>query len=221
MRVLVIEDDRMLGKALQQALGDDGYTVDWVRSGGDGVEAAANAAYAVILLDMGLPDRDGLGVLRAIRSSGGLTPVIVITARDGLDDRVRGLDGGADDYVLKPFEIRELLARMRAVLRRRHGGGQASTVMRHGELVVDLDSHRVEYRGRSHVLGAREFALVCALIERPGAVLTRSQIEERLYGWGEEVESNAVDVLIHYVRRRFGKDIIRNLRGSGWAIGGP
>jgi two-component system OmpR family response regulator len=221
MRVLVIEDDRMLGKALQQALGDDGYTVDWVRSGGDGVEAAANAAYAVILLDMGLPDRDGLGVLRAIRSSGGLTPVIVITARDGLDDRVRGLDVGADDYVLKPFEIRELLARMRAVLRRHHGGGQASTIMRHGELVVDLDSHRVEYRGRSHVLGAREFALVCALIERPGAVLTRSQIEERLYGWGEEVESNAVDVLIHYVRRRFGKDIIRNLRGSGWAIGGP
>jgi two-component system OmpR family response regulator len=190
-----------------------------VRSAGDGIEAAANAAYAAILLDMGLPDRDGLEVLRAIRSSGASTPVIVITARDGLDDRVRGLDVGADDYVLKPFEIRELLARMRAVLRRRHGG-QASTVMRHGGLSVDLDSHRVEYRGQSHVLGAREFALICALIERPGAVLTRSQIEERLYGWGEEVESNAVDVLIHYVRRRFGKDIIRNLRGSGWAIGG-
>jgi DNA-binding response OmpR family regulator len=219
MRVLIIEDDRMLGKALQQALGDDGYTVDWVRNAGDGIEAASNASYAVILLDMGLPDQDGLEVLRAIRSSGASTPVIVITARDGLDDRVRGLDVGADDYVLKPFEIRELLARMRAVVRRRLGG-QANTVMRHGGLSVDLDSHRVEYCGQSHVLGAREFALVCALIERPGAVLTRSQIEERLYGWGEEVESNAVDVLIHYVRRRFGKDIIRNLRGSGWAIGG-
>jgi DNA-binding response OmpR family regulator len=218
MRVLVVEDDPMIGRALERALRDEGFAVDWVRSGNDALPAIQDHEFTAVLLDLGLPGRDGLDVLRSVRAGGKSTPVVVITARDGLDDRVEGLDGGADDYMVKPFEIRELLARLRAVVRRRHG--QASTILRHGEIVVDLDTHRVEYQGSSHVLGAREFALVCALIERPGVILARTQLEERLYGWGEEVESNAVDVLIHYVRRKFGKDFIRNVRGAGWVIGG-
>jgi DNA-binding response OmpR family regulator len=219
MRILVVEDDTMIGKALSQALRDDGYAVDWVRDGADAANALSNHGYTAALLDLGLPGRDGLEVLRSMRAGADATPVLVVTARDGLEDRIAGLDLGADDYLIKPFEIRELLARLRAVIRRRHGG-QATTIVRHGDLSVDLDTHRVDYRGHSHVLGAREFALVQALVERPGALLTRAQLEERLYGWGEEVESNAVDVLIHYVRRKFGKDVIRNVRGSGWMIGG-
>jgi len=219
MRILVVEDDPMIGRALVTALQDASYVVDLVRSGEDAAPAIQDHQHTAVLLDLGLPGRDGLDVLRFVRAAGKSTPIIVITARDGLEDRLQGLDGGADDYIVKPFEIRELLARLRAVIRRRHGG-QATTVIRHGDLVVDLDTHRVDFGGRSHVLGAREFALVCALVERPGAILARAQLEEQLYGWGEEVESNAVDVLIHYLRRKFGKDFIRNLRGSGWMIGG-
>ena len=219
MRILLIEDDLMIGKALRQALQDEGYAVDWVRDGEDAIHSASDPGYGLIALDLGLPGRDGMDVLRSIRAASNTTPVLIVTARDGVEDRIAGLDHGADDYVLKPFEIREFLARMRAVLRRRHGG-QASSVVTCGDLSIDLATHRVEFRGQSHVLSTREFALIQALAERPGAVLARTQIEERVYGWGEEVESNAVDVLIHYVRRRFGKEVIRNIRGSGWTIGG-
>ena len=219
MRVLVIEDDVMIGKALCQALRDKGNVVDWTKDGLDGGSALSNHAYAVALLDIGLPGCSGLEVLRAARSSGNTTPILVITARDGVEARIAGLDLGADDYIVKPFEIGELLARMRAVMRRRHGG-HADRIVRHGELSIDLETHRVAYRGHAQVVGAREFALIRALLERPGAILDRSQLEDRLYGWGEEVESNAVDVLIHYVRRKFGKEVIRNVRGSGWTIDG-
>ncbi|MBY2994961.1 response regulator transcription factor (plasmid) [Rhizobium leguminosarum] len=216
MRVLVIEDDVMLGRALVQALDDVGMSVDWVRDGQLGDEAIAVGGHGLVLLDLGLPGRSGLEILRSLRAAGDKRPILVITARDELDDRVTGLDLGADDYLVKPFEVKELLARMRAVLRRH--GGQAVSILYTSEIELDLSSHEVKYRGCSEVLPAREFALMQALLDRPGTILSRSQLEERLYGWGEEVESNAVDVLIHYVRRKFDKDIIRNVRGAGWMV---
>ncbi|MDZ5449426.1 response regulator transcription factor [Labrys sp. ZIDIC5] len=217
MRILLIEDDPMIGKALLQALGDAGMAVDWVRDGPDGEAALRQHGYSVVLLDNGLPGKSGFELLRDLRRAGDTTPVLIITARDDLDHRVDGLDLGADDYIVKPFEMRELQARIRAVLRRRHGGQAVSTLV-HGDLELDLESHRVTYRGQSHVLTARVFSLLLALMERPGAIVSRSQLEERLYGWGEEVESNAVEVLIHAIRKKFGKDIIRNSRGAGWMI---
>lgn len=216
VRVLLIEDDAMIGKSLSRALGDAGMAVDWVRDGESGREAIATGGHGLILLDLGLPRLDGMELIRGARRAGTATPLLVITARDGLGSRVEGLDLGADDYVIKPFEIDELLARMRAVLRRR--AGQARSLLQAGELALDLATHAVSHRGVSHILPAREFALVQALAERPGTILSKAQLEERLYGWGEEVESNAVDVLIHYVRRKFDKDIIRNVRGAGWMI---
>ncbi|NEJ95377.1 response regulator transcription factor [Rhizobium ruizarguesonis] len=216
MRILVIEDDVMLGRALAQALDDAGMSVDWVRDGQLGEEAAAVGGHGLVLLDIGLPGRSGLEILRSLRAAGDKRPILVITARDELDDRVAGLDLGADDYLVKPFEVKELLARIRAVLRRH--GGQAVSILCTSEIELDLSSHEVKYRGCSEVLPAREFALIQALLERPGTILSRSQLEERLYGWGEEVESNAIDVLIHYVRRKFDKNIIRNVRGAGWMV---
>ncbi|TAZ44112.1 response regulator transcription factor [Rhizobium leguminosarum] len=216
MRVLVIEDDVMLGRALVQALDDVGMSVDWVRDGQLGDEAIAVGGHGLVLLDLGLPGRSGLEILRSLRAAGDKRPILVITARDELDDRVTGLDLGADDYLVKPFEVKELLARMRAVLRRH--GGQAVSILYTSEIELDLSNHEVKYRGCGEVLPAREFALLRALLERPGTILSRTQLEERLYGWGEEVESNAIDVLIHYVRRKFDKDIIRNVRGAGWMV---
>ena len=216
MRVLLIEDDPMLGRALVQALEDAGMSVDWARDGQLGGEAVAVGGHGLVLLDLGLPGRSGLQVLRSLRAAGDKRPILVITARDELEDRVKGLDLGADDYLVKPFEVKELLARMRAVLRRR--SGEAVSVLSTSAVELDLSTHEVTYCGLRRVLSAREFALVQALLERPGAILSRPQLEERLYGWGEEVESNAIDVLIHYVRRKFDKDIIRNVRGAGWMI---
>jgi two-component system OmpR family response regulator len=216
MRVLLIEDDMMIGKSLIQALDDAGMSVDWVRDGEGGMTAVAVGGHAIILLDLGLPKLDGMELLAHARNSGKSTPVLVITARDGLEDRIKGLDLGADDYIVKPFDSDELLARMRAVLRRH--AGQPQSVMQAGEAVLDLATHRVSYRGQAAVLPAREFALLQALAERPGMILSRRQLEEKLYGWGEEVESNAIDVLIHYVRKKFDKDIVRNVRGAGWMI---
>jgi DNA-binding response OmpR family regulator len=217
MRVLLIEDDSMIGKALAQALRDEGMAVDWVRHGYDAEGALQNRGYAVVLLDLGLPGKSGFELLRSVRGRGDGIPILIITARDDIDDRVTGLNLGGDDYLIKPFEIRELIARMRAVMRRRHGG-HAVSALSSGGITLDLETHEVSYHGVAHVLPAREFALMRALIERPGAILSRTQLEEQLYGWGEEVESNAIDVLIHYVRRKFGKEIIRNVRGAGWLI---
>ncbi|SDR02772.1 two-component system, OmpR family, response regulator [Rhizobiales bacterium GAS191] len=216
MRVLLIEDDRMFGSSLQVALRREGMAVDWVHNGPDGAEALATGIHALILLDLGLPGQCGLDLLSAARRAGNRIPVMVITARDSLDDRVAGLDVGADDYIIKPFETRELTARMRAVLRRH--GSAAQSVLQAGEIGLDLASHELNYRKMTVVLPAREFALMHALVERPGVIFSRSQIEERIYAWGDEVESNAVDVLIHSIRKKFEKDIIRNVRGAGWMV---
>ena len=214
MRILLVEDDPMIGRALSQALAREGMAIDWVRNGADGAEALATGGHALVLLDLGLPGASGLDLLKTARRSGNRVPVLVITARDALDDRVVGLDLGADDYLVKPFETRELVARMRAVLRRQ--SGVALSIVETAEIALDLATHEMTYRGATLVLSAREFALMRTLLDRPGAILSRAQLEERLYGWGDEVESNAVDVLIHSIRKRFDKDIIRNVRGAGW-----
>lgn len=206
----------MIGESLTRGLRMQGLSVDWVKTGPDGEVAMADGDYAMVLLDLGLPGKSGFEVLRTRRENGDQTPIIIITARDALEDRIKGLDLGADDYVIKPFELRELIARMRAVQRRRSGSAQSMLIA--GEICLDMATHEVSYRGRRAVLPAREFALMSALMERPGAILSRHQLEDRLYGWGEEVQSNAVDVLIHSIRKKFDKDIIFNVRGAGWII---
>jgi DNA-binding response OmpR family regulator len=216
LRVLLVEDDPMIGKGLQKALREAAMSVDWARTGAAGLEAMAVGSYAIALLDLGLPGMDGLDILRSARASGNQTPVLVITARDDLANRVSGLDLGADDYVVKPFAISELLARIRAVLRRQ--GTRGPSTLGNGAIELDLGSREASYGGKKQVLSAREFALLRALLESAGSILSRAQLEERIYGWGEEVESNAIDVLIHYLRKRFDKEIIRNVRGAGWMI---
>ena len=216
MRVLLVEDDTMIGRSLDRALTDAGMAVDWVNRGLDGLDALSGTEYGLLLLDLGLPDESGLEILRRLRKRGDSTPVMIITARDHLDSRVAGLDSGADDYIIKPFDFDELHARIRAVVRRHQG--RAFSRMTAGEVTLDLAAHEATYRDVSLVLPAKEFALLQALAERPGAILSRRQLEDRLYDWGNEVESNAVDVLIHYVRRKLGKDIVQNVRGIGWMI---
>jgi len=216
MRILLIEDDPMIGRGLHDALRRESMSVDWVTDGHDGLEALKSTEYMLCLLDLGLPGLSGTEILRLARQSGNKTPAVMITARDALDDRVAGLDLGADDYLVKPFEIRELLARIRAVIRR--NGGQAVSVIGTARAELDLANHELRYGGQAQLLPAREFALMAALLERPGTILSRTQLEERIYGWGEEVESNAIDVLIHYVRRKFDNAIIRNVRGAGWMV---
>jgi DNA-binding response OmpR family regulator len=218
VRILLIEDDAMIGRNLVRGLTNEGMAVDWVRSGIDGQAALGvdRQEHALVLLDLGLPGLSGLEVLRTARRERKIVPIVVITARDGLDDRIAGLDLGADDYIVKPFEFRELLARIRAVMRRLHG--QAQSQIFSGEISLDLATHEVEYKQARHVLPAREFAVLRVLMQRPGMILSRSQIELQVYGWGEEVESNAVDVLIHSIRKRFDRDIIRNVRGAGWMV---
>lgn len=218
MRVLLAEDDPMVGKNLDRALSGAGMAVDWVRTGKDCEAAARDTDYGLLLLDLGLPDGCGLDVLRTMRRQRLDTPVLIISARDDLESRVAGLDGGADDYIIKPFDFDELNARIRAVVRRRHG--HQSAVIHAGEVAIDPARHQVSYRGYSHVLPAKEFSLLQALAERPGAIISKRQLEDRLYDWGNEVESNAVDVLIHYVRKKFDRDIIRNVRGIGWTLPG-
>lgn len=217
MRVLLVEDDPMIGEAVQSALHDMSYAVDWVKNGLTALTSLSAQHYDLILLDLGLPGKDGLAVLASIRAKGDSTPLLIITARDGLDDRLRGLDGGADDYVLKPFDMVELLARMRAVMRRKSGSG--SPVLSNG--VVSLDPATREATVTDSlptVLSNREFALLRALLSRPGAILSRSDLEDRIYGWGEEVESNAIEFLIHALRRKLGKQVIKNVRGAGWLV---
>ena len=216
MRVLLVEDDEMIGHSLREALSSQGWSVDWVKDGLLAQSAWADGDYACVLLDLGLPKRDGVEVLRQARDRGDATPVVVLTARDGVDDRVYGLDLGADDYLLKPYEVRELAARMRAVIRRRDGSAHA--LIGNGALQLDLTTREVLLAGERAQLSAREFALLHALLERPGAILSREQLENRIYGWGEEVSSNAVDVLIHGMRRKVGPDAIRNVRGLGWRV---
>ena len=216
MRVLVVEDDRMIGAAVVEALRDAAYAVDWVRNGDLAIEASRSETYDIALLDLGLPLTDGLDVLKAIRERASRLPVIILTARDALNDRIRGLDLGADDYLDKPFEIAELLARMRAVLRREGSG--APPVLTNGELHLDPATREATFCEEKAVLSAREFALLQALLARPGTILSRAELERQIYGWREEVESNAVEFLIHAVRRKLGAAAIRNVRGVGWMV---
>ncbi|MGZ5034469.1 MAG: response regulator [Usitatibacter sp.] len=219
MRLLLVEDDSMIGAAAQQGLRQEGYAVDWVRDGRHAEIAIANGVYDLVLLDLGLPRRDGLAVLRSLRAAGRTLPVMVITARDAVADRVAGLDAGADDYVVKPFDLDELAARVRALLRRRSGRAQAQ--VRIGDLELDPATRSVRWKGRDVALSARELALLEALAEQPGTYLSRSQLEERLYGWGEEIGSNAVEVHIHALRKKLDAAVIRNVRGLGYTIPKP
>lgn len=217
MRVLLAEDDPMIGAAVHAALKDAAYAADWVRDGRIALDTLASQRYDLVLLDLGLPGKDGLDVLASLRARHDPVPLVIITARDGLDERLRGLDGGADDYVLKPFEMAELLARIRAVLRRK--GGQGAPVLGNGSVTLDPVTREACVAGAPPVqLSRREFALLQALLLRPGAILSRGELEDRIYGWGEEVESNAVEYLIHALRRKLGAQVIRNVRGVGWMV---
>ena len=216
MRVLLIEDDRMVGAAVTQAMRDAAYAVDWVTDGKAAVDAVEGETYDLALLDLGLPLVDGLTLLRHFRKSYRDLPVIIVTARDGVDDRVDGLDLGADDYLTKPFEVRELLARMRAILRRRGSG--ASPILSNSVVSLDPATHDASFSEGTCSLTAREFALLQALLIRPGTILSREELERRIYGWNEEVESNAVESLIHSVRKKVGTTAIRTVRGVGWMV---
>lgn len=218
MRILLVEDDAMIGKTLRQALQEDGYAVDWVTDGQAGKLAldTAGEGYALVLLDLGLPRKSGLDLLKEIRRAGNKVRVLIVTARDAVADRVAGLDAGADDYLTKPFSLDELGARMRAVLRR--DIAREDNVLRHRELALDTAGRSVTHGGRAVDLSAREFALLAALLERPGAALSKSQLEERIYKWGDEIESNAVEVHIHHLRRKLGAGAIRTIRGVGYAL---
>lgn len=217
MRVLLVEDDPMIGEAIQGSLKDASFAADWVKNGQTAMSTLGSQHYDMVLLDLGLPGKDGLEVLRAVREKNNQVPLLIITARDGLDDRIRGLDSGADDYVLKPFEMSELLARMRAVLRRK--GGSAAPILSNGVLALDPATREVSvHEGAAQLLSNREFALLHALMARPGAILSRADLEDRVYGWGEEVESNAIEYLIHALRKKLGAEQIKNVRGMGWMV---
>jgi two-component system OmpR family response regulator len=216
MRVLLVEDDPMIGEAVTVALKDATYAADWVRDGASAIAALGNGEHQAVLLDLGLPKSSGFDVLKRLRQQGNPVPVIIVSARDAVEDRIKALDMGADDYVLKPFDVHELLARLRAVIRRH--SGQAAPVLSNGIVSLDPVTREARRGDAACVLSAREFSLLHALLLRPGAILGRSELEERIYGWNEEVESNAVDFLIHGVRKKLGADAIRNVRGAGWMV---
>lgn len=216
MRVLLVEDDRMIGAAVCEALKDAAYAVDWVKGGDLASEAMHSEIYDIVLLDLGLPDIDGIEVLKRIRSKKERMPIIILTARDGVDARIHGLDLGADDYLVKPFEIGELLARMRAVVRREGSG--VSPLLTNGKLALNPATREATFLDEQVILSGREFALLQALLTRPGVILSRTELERHIYGWSEEVESNAVEFLIHGVRKKLGVSAIRNVRGVGWLV---
>jgi two-component system, OmpR family, response regulator QseB len=216
MRLLLVEDDPMIGDAIRAGLKREGFTVDWVRSAEAGREALGSEPYELALLDLGLPGGDGLTLLKALRARGSDIPVLIITARDAVADRVAGLDAGGDDYLVKPFDLEELAARIRALLRRK--SGRPAPQLEHLGVMLDPAAHRVTQDGNEVALSPREFALLQLLLERPGAILSRAQLEQRLYGWGEEVESNAVEVHIHGLRRKLGAPFILTVRGVGYRV---
>lgn len=218
MRVLLVEDDAMIGEAVQSALKGASYATDWVKNGQTALTTLGTQHYDIVLLDLGLPGKDGMEVLKGIRAKDNPVSVLIISARDGLGDRVQGLDHGADDYVLKPFEMSELLARMRAVLRRK--GGTAAPVLSNGALTLAPSTHEASVDAGATLVKVshREFALLQALMLRPGAILSRAELEDRVYGWGEEVESNAIEYLIHALRKKLGAESIKNVRGVGWMV---
>ncbi len=216
MRALLVEDDAMIGKSVHAWLKGQGVAIDWVRDGVAADAALEAGSYDMVLLDLGLPRRSGLDVLKQLRARRNPVPVLILTARDAVADRVAGLDAGADDYLVKPFDLDELSARMRALERR--SAGNAAPLLSHGDLELDPASHRVTRSGTPVALSAREFALLHALMQRPGVPQSRAQLEEKIYGWGEEVESNALEVHVHALRRKLGADVIRTVRGVGYLM---
>lgn len=216
MRLLLVEDDTMIGEAVQDLLRAEHYAVDWVQNGDLADTALRTQAYDLVLLDLGLPRRDGLEVLRALRARKNRTPVLVATARDGVAQRIEGLDAGADDYVLKPYDLDELLARIRALLRR--AVGRAEPVYEHQGVSIAPATREASVQGTAVQLSAREWAVIEPLLARPGSVLSRAQLEEKLYGWGDEINSNAVEVYIHGLRKKLGADLILNVRGVGYMV---
>ncbi len=219
MRLLLVEDDSLLGEGIRAGLAQAGFAVDWVKDGEQARAALESEPYALMVLDLGLPRLSGEEVLRRLRGKSSSLPVLILTARDTVADRVKGLDAGADDYLVKPFDLDELTARLRALLRR--SGGRAAPVIRHGKLEVDPAAHTAALDGRPVDLSPKEFAVLLHLLENAGRVRSREQLEQSLYGWGEEVESNAVEVHIHHLRKKLGSELIRTLRGVGYMIDKP
>ena len=219
MRILLAEDDRMIGESIRAALRLEGYAVDWVRDGLAADAALTTEHFDLVLLDLGLPGKTGVDVLRHFRQRRQLAPVIIITARDAIESRIEGLDAGADDYIVKPFDLDELAARMRAALRR--SSGRAEPEIDILGVRINPATRHVSRDGQTVLLSGKEYAIVASLMLRPGAILSRAQLEERMYGWGEEIESNAVEVYIHGVRRKLGTDFIQNVRGVGYYIPKP
>lgn len=216
MRILLIEDDTMIGKAVHRGLAQAGFTVDWVTDGRSAELALANGVYDLAILDLGLPKKDGMAILTSMRGLGNSMPVLIASARDTVRDRIAGLEAGADDYVLKPFDLDELVARVRALLRRHAGSG--SPILKCGALALDPVRKVVLRDGEVVELSAKEFSVLEALMQRPGAVLSRQQLEESVYGWGEEVGSNAIEVHLHHLRKKLGSGAIRNVRGVGYRV---
>lgn len=217
MRLLLAEDDSMIGESITEALISENYAVDWVRDGRAAELALDNGVYDLLLLDLGLPKKQGLNILSDYRKRGGMLPILVITARDSTANRVEGLDTGADDYLIKPFELEELFARVRALLRRQTG--RADPLITYGDLTLNPASHEVIFRNQLLNMSAKEFCLLHALLAQPERVLSLAQLEEKLYGWDQEVDSNAIEVYIHRLRKKLGNDFIRNVRGVGYKLG--
>lgn len=216
MRILLIEDDTLLGDGIRAGLTQAGFAVDWVPDGALGDSALQTGSYAAVVLDLGLPRLSGLDLLRRLRARADRVPVLILTARDAIDDRVKGLDSGADDYLVKPFDLDELAARLRALTRR--GSGGAAPVLRLHGVELNPAEHRVQFRGNPVELTAREFSLLHELMLNTGRVLSREQLEQRVYAWGEEVESNAVEVHVHHLRRKLAPELVRTVRGVGYLM---
>lgn len=218
MRILLVEDDQMIANAVSEGLKSACYAVDWVNNGNTAEQALTAQSYDLVLLDLGLPGQDGLQVLRHLRQTQNHTPVLIVTARDDLDSRLAGLDGGADDYIIKPFDLAELLARIRAVLRRQ--SGQSTPLLSNGSLTLNPTNYQVSVADQAEpiILSNKEFAILQALMNQPGIIHSRAELEDKIYAWGDEVESNAIDFLIHSLRKKIGKAHIKNVRGVGWLV---
>ena len=218
MRILLVEDDKMIAEAVSNGLKTARYAVDWVNNGNTAEQALNSQQYDLVLLDLGLPGQDGLQVLKHLRQEKNNTPVLIVTARDDLDSRLAGLDGGADDYIIKPFDLSELLARIRAVLRRQ--SGQSTPLLSNGAITLNPTSYHVTLADQPMPieLSNKEFAILQALMTRPGIIHSRADLEDKIYAWGDEVESNAIDFLIHALRKKIGKEHIKNVRGVGWLV---
>ncbi len=218
MRILLVEDDKMIAEAVSSGLKTARYAVDWVNNGNTAEQALNSQQYDLVLLDLGLPGQDGLQVLKHLRQQKNNTPVLIVTARDDLDSRLAGLDGGADDYIIKPFDLFELLARIRAVLRRQ--SGQSTPLLSNGAITLNPTNYQVTLANQQTPieLSNKEFAILQALMTRPGIIHSRADLEDKIYAWGDEVESNAIDFLIHALRKKIGKEHIKNVRGVGWLV---